>query len=409
MLDQQTKHQLGICALGVLSRTSLLLLGKALSLCFQRFDLSSSTSALRSPFKYLESWDTVHFISIAQKGYTHEHSLPFFPLVPLIARVLNFSDVLTTAVLVNNLAFVISPVVLYKISTLFFDARFSLAASIFFVFNPASIIFSVFYTESIFTLVFLLGFFYTVTGRHLKAALLFAICSACRSNAIFLILFNGLLYAPLVILPTALFQLYSLLLIARRNVSFRIFVPYSMVQVKYWGHGFLKFLTLQNLPNILIGLPVIILASFFLCEYYVLSMRGQVSTENDRQDTENENTSNTAEQQLHAVKKQLRVVKPPLNSFYFYDMLVFPRYETATSSHIVKLAGILAVQVATLICFVHWNIAMRFLAYNPFLYWSAAYYAMRHSKTAAFTRACAFFGVYGLLYVVMFSCFYPPP
>jgi len=418
MLKQQTNNLLVLTAVAVASRIFVLLLGKAVSLCFLRFDPSASISQIKSPFKYLESWDTIHFISISNHGYTHEHSLPFFPLVPLMARVLNFTDVLTTGVLISNLAFVASSAVLYKISLLFFPQKFSLIATIFFIFNPSSIIYSAYYTESVFTLVFLLGLFYTIKRRHFRASLLFAISSLARSNGMFFVILQKLIYAPITLIPLCVFQLYSLLLISKHSGSFRIFLPYSFIQHKYWDQGFLRFFRVQNTPNILIGLPVILLSVFFLYQYFKLTR--QVAKVDDEgadliaDDPTDENQTNI---------RSAKAVSPEAHA-YFYDMKIhLPSVTDSQSpghifnyellmgfggSEITKLALLLLLQTFLLVFCIHWNIAMRFIAYNPFIYWSAAYYTMRYSKTAAFVRTCTFFAVYGLLYIVMFSCFYPP-
>lgn len=428
MLRQQTNSLVRVTALAVASRISVLLLGKAASLCFSRFDPSSALSPVKSPFKYLESWDTVHFINISNHGYTHEHSLPFFPLVPLIARVLNITDILTTGVVVSNLTFVASAAVLYKLSLVFFHPQFSMIASVFFIFNPASIIYSAYYTESVFTLVFLLGLLYTVKRQHFRASLLFAISSFSRSNAMFFVIFQKLIYAPITLLPMCCFQLYSLLLLSRLNTSFRIFVPYSFIQRKYWDQGFLRFLKVQNAPNILIGLPVILLSSFFVYQHFKLARQARSRRSNDEEpvgeDTKCENTNNSGTAAKCGTSRLEPVGSTAPPDVYFYDMRVNlldiadpqpPRsileYELMSykGSEINKLALLLLLQVLLLVFCIHWNIAMRFIAYNPFLYWSAAYYTLRHSKTTAFTHTCTFFAVYGLLYIIMFSSFYPPP
>ncbi|ELA41584.1 uncharacterized protein VICG_01332 [Vittaforma corneae ATCC 50505] len=438
MLNKQTTHESIIAILSIMSRILVLLLGKVVSCYFQRFDLSTSLSPIKSPFKYLESWDTTHFINISNHGYSHEHSLPFFPLVPLIVRTLNFSDYLTTAVILSNIAFIFSSLIFYKLSLLYFDERFSLISTIFFICNPASIIYSAYYTESIFTLIFLLALFYTIKGKLFRASVLFAVSTFCRSNAIFFVLFHKILYAPIILLPFGLFQLYSLLLIARHNASFRVFIPYSMIQSKYWDQGFLRFIRIRHTPNILIGLPVILISSFFLFQYFSLSFKRNSKkrmVENCRETTvsDKENDRNSS------LKR--KATKGPVDDIvHFYDVKVNLRYEKGefadkirykpstlsnaiflvnqvlnyeplhfNGSCILKLALILLFQVLMLVFFVHWNIAMRFIAYNPFIYWSCAYHTLKYHRTRLFNFTCTFFAVYGILYIIMFSCFYPPP
>lgn len=439
-ITKPMRYQSNVLLLSIASRIFVLLLGKLLSVHFQHFDPSSAISTVRSPLKYLERWDVVHFINISENGYTHEHSLPFFPLVPLMVRTLSFFDTLTTGVILSNISFILSSVILYRISILFFSEKFSFIACIFFIFNPASIIYSSPYTESVFTLIFLLALFYTITGQKFRAALCFSLCTFCRSNGILFIIFSKFLYAPIILLPICLFQLYSFIIIAKNNASFRPFIPYSMIQAKYWEQGFLKFLRLKNTPNLLIGLPVILLSIFFLYEYarslFLKSIIDKKSIKIHNDSTEQENIGNipvdtgksgkyTGMDDVECTGMGDVECTGMDDMAYFYDMKINLINEKKSSgnskrlfsyellsyrgSWITKLALILLLQTLMLVFQIHWNIAMRFIGYNPFIYWSSAYFAQKHFQTNIFIITSTFFAVYGILYIVMFSCFYPPP
>lgn len=98
------------------------------------------------------------------------------------------------------------------------------------------------YTESMFTLLFLHGYFYTQKNKMLKASSFFGLSSLVRSNSVFFLLFLKPIYFPIIIGPIAAFQMYSFILISKVRCSFKPFIPYSYVQKEYWNHGFLKFL-----------------------------------------------------------------------------------------------------------------------------------------------------------------------
>ena len=51
--------------------------------------LGENVSPYLLPFA---SWDGVHFLAIAKDGYLHEHQHCFFPLYPLVSRLLSFLD-----------------------------------------------------------------------------------------------------------------------------------------------------------------------------------------------------------------------------------------------------------------------------------------------------------------------------
>lgn len=390
----RSKDQKLIIRLSIISRIFTLALGKIVSLYFQRFDKSSDLLPIDSPFKYLQSWDSIHYEGIAADGYTHEHSLPFFPLLPLIVRTLNFRDVLTTGVIFNNIIFVFSSLILFKISTHFFDHRFSILSTVIFIFNPASIVFSAFYTEGLFTLLFLIGLYYTINKKQFKAAVIFSLSTLCRSNGTVFIIFTGILYAPLVLLPVALVQAYSLLLIWRRNLSFKILIPYSLVQKKYWGQGFLKFFTTYHIPNLLIGLPSIACLSFITFVFFKSKI--------------NENKPNSIENLLLRTRLYVKNVRSSINQkrAYFYDLE--GGFSNETGDIFMKLAAILGFQLFTLIFYIHWNITLRFVSYNPFIYWSAAYFTQKYHQRKLFVFISSFYVIYGILYIIMFSCFYPP-
>lgn len=427
---------------GFVSRVLTLVLGKYCSLCHMPYDKSASMHPTKSPFSFLNSWDSIHFLSIAENGYTYEHALPFFPLLPYISRALNFCDHLTVGIVFSNLSFIISVLVLFKISLIKFSRDTSMIATLLFIFNPASIIFSSFYTESLFTLIFLLGYFYILKNKMLRASILFGLASLCRSNGVLLIIFVKSVYAPVVLLPVILFQCYSLLLMWKSRCSFRIFIPYSYIQRVYWDQGFFKFVSTNNIPNMIIGFPVILYCLYILKEFtasrvYVFKLEKQRKSANsstqgyfDPTEKHNHGLHNLHKVQpciIHGPTKSyqkslkfpavivlsdaLGYIKHTISSLVSNTTLtkfILDPFFCEYSNPISKLAAILALQTFTLIFFIHWNIAMRFVSFNPFIYWMGALITQAHFYRKRYRAVAGFFFVYGVLYIVMFSCFYPP-
>lgn len=454
MKSHLAKDYLKLAATAAISRIAFLLIAKYSSLQHQPFDKSTQIYETKSPFNFLNSWDSVHFYNIAENGYTAEHLLPFFPLLPLISNLLNFYDSLVTGVFINNISFIISVLILYKISIQYFSRRTSIISCLFYIFNPASIIYSSLYCESLFALVFLIGFFYSVNNRMLKSSILFSLSCLLRSNGIVFILFLKTLYFPIVLLPFCLFQLHSLLLIWKAKCSFKLFVPYSYVQKHYFNQGFLNFLTPNNIPNIIIGLPVILFSLFILQVFYAdhlslnennlkESQKSECTLEDCGDDKCDENAKDfyehlkdqeksKKEQIIYCSKndeknrnskfhsatdkknkivmiiQRLMLLKDIVLAKLFSKSFLSDPFSADPKNNVLKLSLILTFQVLVLVFFIHWNIAMRFISYNPFIYWSSALLSQKHFNSSSCKIFIGFFSIYGILYAVMFGCFYPP-
>ncbi|KAI5168300.1 GPI mannosyltransferase 2 [Pancytospora epiphaga] len=412
-----------IIAIALFSRTLVILLSYIPTLIFELFDKSTLLLTNTSPFKHLIVWDAVHFLRIADHGYYYEHSIPFFPLVPFMARAIPIVDNATSGVLLCNFAFIVSAALMYKISLKVYSHRIAYLSTIFFIFNPASIVYSSFYSEPIFSMLFLMALYYLQAGRMLRASTFLGLCSLARSNTVMFLLFLKAIYFPIVVAPFALYQLYNLLLIMRLKVSFKFLIPYSYIQVVYWGHGFFKFIRPWNIPNILFGLLPIIYGLFVCIKYFESRLylyNSQFTNETKGKEIKSNLDGNNKTEELLIGNGKLTAKQWIVESFFsllkrvkVMDMRDIVKWVSnpfyiETTSVATKLAIILSMQMITVICFIHWNMAFRFISFNPLLYWAFAvlfdnYYYDRLFRMAA----CAFF-VYGIVYAILFGCFYPP-
>lgn len=390
-----------LATLGVFSRIFTLTIGKLASFYFQRFDKSTSLSQTNSFFLFLESWDAVHFGEISKNGYTREHLLPFFPLLPLICRTITIFNPFVSGMLINSVLLVLSSLVLYKISLLFFSKKVSFISALYFIFNPASIIYSSMYSESLFTFLFLLALWYTIHKKYFISGLLLGLSALCRSNGSVFILFMETTYFPLLLIPLCYFQLYCLGLIWKSACTTRLFFPYSYIQKKYWNQGFLKFLNTCNTPNILIGAPVILLCLFFAFKSFSIFFG------------KNKKISNQVPNEVKSGMKMMSEIQGKrlfmrIFSFSFWKNFISDPFFCKHDLILEKLIFILILQTFLLIFCIHWNIAMRFITFNPIFYWIAAHLTLIYSNHKYFKSIFTFFMVYGILYVITFSCFYPP-
>ena len=144
-------------------------------------------------------WDAVYFLKIAEKGYSYEQYMAFFPLYPWILRTVTcifkpavkFLDLSQRSALlvcgwaVNTLFFTIAAVSLYKLTLrLFKRSKVALVSSLLFCINPASVFMSSLYTESLFCCLQFTALYHLEHEISTVVLLLFGLGCATRSNGI---------------------------------------------------------------------------------------------------------------------------------------------------------------------------------------------------------------------------------
>eukprot|EP00899_Mesostigma_viride_P024493 jgi/Mesvir1/5228/Mv15356-RA.2 len=140
--------------------------------------VSRTPSRSRTTLEGLVVWDTLR---------------PLLP--PLGLR----ATLVLAGLIVNNVAFVAAAVCLYWLSRdVLGDEQLATRASLLFCINPASVFYSMIYSESLYALLSLAGTLCLVRRRLLPAALLFGLSSVTRSNGVLLAGFFVFLAAPAV-------------------------------------------------------------------------------------------------------------------------------------------------------------------------------------------------------------------
>lgn len=268
----------------------------------------------------LTRWDAQYFLHISQHGYTYENTLAFFPLYPLLIRIVSsilyfcinqfisyYSTLILSAFLINLICFIKTVTILYELSLIVFKSKaVAYKAAIFYCVNPGNIFFTAFYSESCFAFFSFSGMLLLLNKKSWPAACLcFGLSCATRSNGILNLGFiahlaikhclisktvNQLIPFSLMLLvsiaPFIMFQLYaySKYCFGSReifsnpvkeygrfngyvfpgditpvwcNTSFPL--SYSYVQDHYWNVGFLRYFHWKQLPNFFLALPIIII------------------------------------------------------------------------------------------------------------------------------------------------------
>lgn len=149
---------------------------------------SSSTSGpvLRAMINSWRHWDTGHFITIALHGYSDWWRTAFFPLYPLLIRLVNYlaDNPVLAGLVVSNLAGFGVLVLLYRLVSEDFDDELASRTLFYYAMFPMAFFLAAAYSESLFMLLSLLCFYSTRRGRWWQAALWGGLASLTRSTAI---------------------------------------------------------------------------------------------------------------------------------------------------------------------------------------------------------------------------------
>lgn len=206
----QGSHIRIILFAGILYRFILFCIAFVSRLLFSPYDTSSTilfddneSSIWRLFLECFISWDGLHFAYIAIHGYRFEYQHAFFPLYPLLIRVvanslfyplqflLGYEQVIiVSGITISTLSFFVSSILLYYITAFVmsdchdYDNSMALISSLFFVMSPVGLVGSALYTESLFTLLCFSGLILFEKKKFKSSSTLWFLASLTRSNGI---------------------------------------------------------------------------------------------------------------------------------------------------------------------------------------------------------------------------------
>lgn len=134
--------------------------------------------------------DTTHFDFIATNGYTEAYRTAFFPLQPLLIRLLYplLHSTFLAGIIISNLAALIMMIILYQLVYEDFDAEYAERTLLYLTVFPTAFFFIAAYNESLFLCLVLLCFYAMRHGHWWLAGLFGFFASLTRSAGIFLLM-----------------------------------------------------------------------------------------------------------------------------------------------------------------------------------------------------------------------------
>ncbi len=141
-------------------------------------------------FKSLANWDGGHFLGIAQYGYTEKFQYAFFPLYPILIKIVTSltNNFLFSAILVSIGSFFLGLHFLYRLVYQIFDKKIADRSILALVFFPTSFYFLTAYSEGLFFLLTVLTFYFLIGRKYFWATVFAALASSVRFVGVALIL-----------------------------------------------------------------------------------------------------------------------------------------------------------------------------------------------------------------------------
>ncbi len=135
-------------------------------------------------------WDSIHYLTIAGHGYAAAGNTPFFPLYPVLIRVLGYplgSDALA-GIVISAVSFMVALALVHRLTELELGRRAADATVLLVALSPLSFFFSAVYTESLFLALSVGSLYAARRGRWALASGLGALAAVTRVTGVLLVI-----------------------------------------------------------------------------------------------------------------------------------------------------------------------------------------------------------------------------
>lgn len=140
------------------------------------------------------NFDGVHYLRIAEMGYSSQYSQAFFPLYPILIKTFSYllpfnlqANLLISGLLLANLFAVLGLFLLYKLFKLDFDERISYKSILLLIAFPTAFYLGAVYTESLFLFLTVLSFLLMRKEKFFLGAVVIGLATATRVFGVLLI------------------------------------------------------------------------------------------------------------------------------------------------------------------------------------------------------------------------------
>src|SRR6266852_518255 len=176
----------------LLTRFIFLLLTYCGSVLFTVRNYSYQAVTLSSVLRSWYHWDVISFENIATRGYVYRDNAAFFPLYPLLEREVSallhiHTNVFLGGMLITNLAFWGTLIVLYRFVEVEFDRATARRETLYLAVFPTALFFFAAYNEALFLFFMLLSFYAMRRGSWWLAGLFGGLATLTRSIGLLLL------------------------------------------------------------------------------------------------------------------------------------------------------------------------------------------------------------------------------
>lgn len=178
-------------------------------------------------YEVLSLYDGEHYISIANNGYSSPMLTAFFPVVPLLIRYIGQIGV----VIVNNLAFLVSLLVINKLLTKYYKSSEAFWVTFALAVGSLGFFSSILYTESLYFMLTSLAFYLFCEKKHglpLGIVLGLAVATRNTGSMLFFAIFIGMC-----------------LMLYRKEIKFKTivitYIPATLISILYPAYLQIKF------------------------------------------------------------------------------------------------------------------------------------------------------------------------